>query len=113
MRSLFFYKQMQVGKRIHEAISINAAHRLTMVVAVSHQHHRTTRRPRCLRIVARIPQHQRASRCNTQHFAGFEQWQRIGFFALKRITAKHHLKKPVQPFGLEQRQRKSRGLVGQ
>ena len=84
-----------------------------MVVAIGDQHHRAPGSPRGLRIVAGVAHHERARGVGTQGFAGLEQWQRVGLFALERVATEDLLEIPIQALGLQQGQRKVPGLVGQ
>ena len=84
-----------------------------MVVAIGHQHHRATGGACRLRVIAGVAQHQRARGRCSQRFAGLDQGQRVGLFALEAVTAKHACKKTIQAFGLEQWLGERQRLVGQ
>jgi hypothetical protein len=106
-------RQAQLAQRIHPAVGIHGRHRLAVVVAVGHQHHRAACAASGLGVVAGIAHHQRARRFGAQGCAGFEQGQRVGFLALEGVAPEHMGEITVQPLGLQQRQRKGGGFVGQ
>ena len=61
-----------------------------------YQHHWATRSMGCHRVIAGIPHHQGARSTCSQCLTGFEQGQRIGFFALETVTPKHGAKEVRQ-----------------